>query len=65
MAEGPKIYVDSTCFIDAAKQQIGILPTDRVQDMWFFWKFLEARRESEVVLFTSILSIAECTHASC
>ncbi len=63
MADGPKIYVDSTCFIDAAKQQIGILPTDRIQDIWFFWKLLEAHRESDLVLFASILSIAECTHA--
>lgn len=63
MAEKPKIYVDSCCFIEAAKQSIGALESDREKDVWYLWKLLEAHKEGEVRLMTSILTIAECTHA--
>jgi PIN domain len=49
--------------LDAAKQAIGILPNARNSDVWHLWKLLEAHKEGDVVLFSSILSIAECTHA--
>ena len=63
MAEKPKIYIDSCCFIDAAKHSLRIVPNSRTQDVWFLWKLLEAHKERDVVLFTSMLSVAECTHA--
>jgi hypothetical protein len=63
MAEPPKIYIDSCCFVDAAKQSIGNLPNLMANEVWYLWKFFEAHKDGDVILYTSILSIAECTHA--
>ncbi len=63
MAEKSRIYLDSCCFIDIAKQSIGILPTARDVDVWYLWKILEAHKDGEIAVFTSMLSIVECTHA--
>ncbi len=63
MAERVKTYLDSCCFIDMAKQAIGLLPTNRTQDVWYCWKLLEANRDGEIDVLTSVLTIAECTHA--
>jgi predicted nucleic acid-binding protein len=64
MAERVKVYLDSCCFIDMAKQSIGLLPTARNQDVWYCWKLLEANRDKEIDVITSVLTIAECTHAA-
>jgi hypothetical protein len=63
MADLKRSYLDSCCFIDLAKQAIGALPTDRITAAWYLWKLLEANKDREVEIFTSTLSIAECTHA--
>lgn len=64
MAEKVKVYLDSCCFIDMAKESVGLLPTSRTQDVWYCWKFLEANKDGEIDVLTSILTIAECTHAA-
>ncbi len=61
--EKPRIYLDSCCFIDLAKIKIGKTVTGREQDVWVLQKLLEAAGNEEVALYTSTLSIAECTHA--
>jgi len=60
MANKPRIYLDSCCFIDAVKEAVGTLPTDRVNDAWFIKKFFEAHLAGEIIIHTSILSVAEC-----
>ena len=63
MADLGRVYLDSCCFIDLAKHKIGTLPTHRMADQWFAWKFMEAQKDGAVAAFTSVLSVAECTHA--
>ena len=60
MASKPVVYMDSCCFIDAVKQAVGVLPTERDNDVWHIKKLLEAHRDQEITVFTSVLSIAEC-----
>lgn len=59
----PKVYVDSSCFIDMAKQNVGVLPKERDNDVWFCKKLLEAHRDGKLEICTAILTIAECQHA--
>ena len=61
--EKPRIYMDSCCFIDLAKVKIGKkISTDREHDVWCLQKMLEAAGNEEVEVYTSTISIAECTH---
>jgi predicted nucleic acid-binding protein len=62
MADG-RIYVDSCCFIDLAKESIGTLSENRTNHSWYVWKLLEANKDEELEIHTSTLTIAECTHA--
>jgi len=63
MADLRKVYIDACCFIDMVKVGVGqTLTQDRERDVWFLKRLLEANRDSEVSIFTSTLSIAECTH---
>src|ERR1700693_720511 len=62
MAEKPRIYMDSCCFIDMAKQEVGVsLSTTRTDDVWHLKQLLQASRDGEISVFTSSLAIAECT----
>jgi len=63
MADVRKVYVDSCCFIDMVKTQIGkTLVEDREHDVWHLKRLLEAHRDKEIEIFTSTLTIAECSH---
>src|SRR5690349_20577266 len=64
MTEKARVYLDACCFIDMAKQKIGVpLTSTRASDVWFLWKVLEAHKAGDVAAYTSTLSIADCTHA--
>lgn len=63
MADLPRLYVESCCFIDAAKAAVGSVSSQRDSDVWFLWKLLEAHKDKAVEVYTSVLTIAECTHA--
>lgn len=63
MADLARIYLDSCCFIDIAKQSIGNLVRAREADVWHTWKILEAHKAGEVLAYTSVVTITECTHA--
>lgn len=64
MADKPAIYLDTCCFIDMVKGAIGqVLPTDRSDDVWFLKQLTQACRDGEIDVYTSVISIAECTHA--
>ena len=62
MADKPRIYVDSACYIDAAKDSIGLAPPERKADVWYLKQLMEAHKAKEIVLFTSVLTVSECTH---
>jgi hypothetical protein len=63
MADLRRVYIDSCCFIDMVKSVIGSVLSEREKDVWTLKKLLEAHRDREVRVFTSTLTIAECTHA--
>lgn len=63
MAEPRRVYIDTCCFIDLVKVEVGAgLDADKENDVWHVKKLLEANRDGEVALFTSTLTIAECRH---
>ncbi len=68
MPTRPRIYVEATCLIDAAKVDIkgaGTMqayPAIRHQDVWVIQQVLRAARAKDLEAFTSSLSIAECSH---
>lgn len=59
----PRVYVESQPIIDLVKVAVGtkVLP-DREDDAWHLQRMLDAARDGKVQVFTSALSIAECTH---
>lgn len=60
----PRLYMDSCCFIDAAKHKINAtLSTDRLNDVWFVQQCLKASEAHDIEVFTSTLTIAECQSA--
>lgn len=62
MTINPRIYLDTCCFIDMVKYSIPIgLLGGREPHVFFCRKFLEAARASEATVFTSMLTVAECT----
>ncbi|MGO9400763.1 MAG: type II toxin-antitoxin system VapC family toxin [Xanthobacteraceae bacterium] len=64
MPDKPRIYLDSCCFIDMVKHEVGIaLSSDRENDVWHMKQLLQAARDGETAVFTSTLAIAECTTA--
>jgi len=60
MPTKPRVYIDSCGFIDAVKQSVGALPTDRDADVWHIKKLMEAHRKGDVSVLTSYLTAAEC-----
>jgi predicted nucleic acid-binding protein len=64
MADVRKVYVDACSFIDMVKIKVGKSVTEeREQDVWHLKRLLEANRDKEVEIYSSTVSIAECTHA--
>lgn len=64
MSNRLRIYLDAAPLIDLAKERVGVkLPDNECQnDVWHLSQFLKAAMDGRVELFTSVLSIAECTH---
>ena len=64
MADTQRVYIDTCCFIDLVKVEIGqAVETNKEQDARHIKKLFEANRDGEVEIFTSTLTIAECSHA--
>jgi hypothetical protein len=58
------VYLDACCFIEAVKHDIGIqIATNRQHDVWHYKQLMQANRDGEIEVCTSVLSIAECSHA--
>jgi hypothetical protein len=63
MPDPDRAYADSCGFIDLAKEAVGTLAEPRANHAWYLWKMLEANKDGELQIYTSTLTIAECTHA--
>ena len=64
MADKRSVYMDSCCFIDMVKVDIGqSLTNSRALDVWYLKQLVQACRDGEIDVMTSIITIAECTHA--
>jgi len=59
----PRVYMDSCCFIELALHSIGDNEPGRENDIWHLTQLLNAAHDGEIEVLTSILSVAECTHA--
>lgn len=63
MAQLKKVYFDNTMFVDVVKVDLAkSVEEDRVRDVWMAKRLMEAHRDKEVQVCTSMLTIAECTH---
>jgi predicted nucleic acid-binding protein len=63
MTDKPKVYVDSCCFIDAAKyREISSAPSDRQSDLNYLKQILKASEAGDIIIHTSSLTVAECQH---
>lgn len=68
MPTRPRIYLDANCLIDAAKVEIkGVesiqgLPDSRQRGVWVIQQILRAAFAGDLEVFTSTISIAECSH---
>ena len=63
MSKAPKIYVDSGPLIDLVKQKVGASPRkEREKDVLYLDRLIQAAQEDEIQMFTSVITIAECTH---
>ena len=61
MKTRPRLYLDSCCFIDLVKEQVGLLPAEpgRANDVWHLKQLMKAHRNGDVLLLTSFLAVAE------
>lgn len=63
MAEIPGVYLDACCFIEVVKFDENVaLDKDRINEVWYIKRLLQAHRDREINVYTSAISIAEATH---
>lgn len=63
MSSGTKIYFDACCFIDMVKHKLDINKLEaRERHVYYCRKFLEAFKAQDLDVYTSTLTVAECTH---
>lgn len=59
----PKAYLDTCCFIDLVAHGAGVNTGEQTEeDIWFTNRLLLASRNKDVQVYTSLLTLAECTH---
>lgn len=64
MAKLKRVYFDNTVFVDVVKVDLGKpVEDDRQRDVWMAKRLMDAHRDKEVQVMTSMFTIAECTHA--
>lgn len=64
MVKLKRVYFDNTMFVDMVKVELRKPVEDgRNQDVWMARRLMEAHRDKEVQVMTSMFTIAECTHA--
>jgi predicted nucleic acid-binding protein len=58
-----RIYMCACCFIDYVKHTLGQqLEPGRDEEVWYIKALLDAAADKEIEVYTSTISIAECTH---
>lgn len=63
MSTEPRVYFDACCFIDLAMSQLSLpVQAEREPHIFYCRKLLEAARSKDAYVFTSTLSVVECTH---
>lgn len=63
MTDRPKLYLDAAPIIDLVKFKVGVgIDPQRERDAWHLQQLLKAARAERIELFTSTLTVAECTH---
>lgn len=63
MTDKPKIYLDAAPIIDLVKFKVGVgINPERERDAWHLQQLLKAARADEIEIYTSTLTVAECTH---
>jgi hypothetical protein len=57
------VYIEACPLIDMAEHKAGLLPSSdpRSAGVWFCKQALRAARDNKMAVFTSIVSVAECT----
>jgi hypothetical protein len=56
-----RIYIEACPLIDMAEYETTNVKDERANDVWFCKQALAAARAGKISLFTSMLSVAECT----
>jgi len=60
------VYIDACPLIDMAESKATVTQPDEIQKcVWYCRQILRAARDKKVRVFTSFLSIAECTSINC
>ncbi len=63
MNDKPKIYLDAAPIIDLVKFKVGVgINPERERDAWHLQQLLKAARAEVIDIYTSTLTLAECTH---
>jgi hypothetical protein len=63
VTDKPRIYLDAAPIIDLVKFKVGVgISPERERDSWYLQQLLAAARAEEIDIFTSTLTVAECTH---
>lgn len=61
MADEAKVYLDTCCFVDLAKQAKGLtLTPQRDEQAWFVSRILEAAKDGKIKAYTSGFTLVEC-----
>jgi hypothetical protein len=63
MSSAPRIYSDACPIIELAKKSLGTHDPARSLDLDYLEQMLKAAHNEDIDLFTSSISMAECTHA--
>lgn len=63
MPSKPKLYVDSCCIIESLKGDVGTEDPARAGGLDMLRRLLQAARDDRLVMFTSLLTVAEVVKA--
>lgn len=65
MSDKLRVYLDACCFIDMAASQLEVtVQAWKEPHIFYCRKFLEAARAQDIVVHTSVLTVAECTYVN-